>query len=44
MKVTAFNGSSRGKKSITHIMVTALFEGMAEAGAEEPGPAGPDEA
>ena len=34
MKITAFNGAMRGKNSITHRMVEALFEGAQQAGAE----------
>lgn len=34
MKITAFNGSPRGKNGNTHIMVEELSRGMQEAGAE----------
>ena len=34
MKVTAFNGSMRGEKSITNIMVQEFLEGTKDAGAE----------
>lgn len=34
MRITAFNGAMRGKKSITHRMVTAFLEGAEQAGAE----------
>ncbi|NQT32993.1 MAG: flavodoxin family protein [Candidatus Omnitrophica bacterium] len=34
MKITAFNGSPRGERGNTHIMVEALFKGAAGRGAE----------
>ena len=34
MKIVAFNGAMRGKHSITHKMITAVFEGAQQAGAE----------
>jgi multimeric flavodoxin WrbA len=34
MKITAFNGSPRGKNSNTSIMVSGFFKGAADAGAE----------
>ena len=34
MRITAFNGAMRGKRSITHVMVGQFLEGAAGAGAE----------
>jgi multimeric flavodoxin WrbA len=34
MKITAFNGSPRGKKGTTNVLVEAFLQGSRETGAE----------